>query len=63
MRLSREEYESVRKNATHFMNAPGHEVAAGQYGEVVERNHRYVILRKKGAAAEIVEDLDPRTPA
>ena len=63
VQLSHGEYESIRENATDFLNAPGHEVAAGQYGEVVERNHRYVILRKKGAAAEIVEQLDPRTPA
>ncbi len=63
VRLSHEEYESVRADATHFLNAPGHEVAAGPYGEVIERNHRYVVVRKKGAAAEIVEDLDPRTPA
>ena len=63
VQLSHDEYESIRKNATDFLNAPGHEVAAGQYGEVVERNHRYVVLRKKGAAAEIVQELDPRTPA
>lgn len=61
VRLSHAEYESVRENATDFLNAPGHEVAAGRYGEVVERHDRYVVLRKKGAAAEIVEELDPRT--
>ena len=60
--LSQEEYESVRANATDFLNAIGHEVAAGPHGEVVERNHRYVVVRKRGAAAEIVEDLDPRAP-
>jgi hypothetical protein len=63
VRLSHEEYETVRGDATHFLNALGHEVAAGPYGEVIDRNHRYVVVRKKGAAAEIVEDLDPRTPA
>ena len=63
VRLSDEEYESIRENATDFLNAPGHEVAAGPYGEVIERNHRYVVVRKRGAAAEIVANLDPRTPA
>jgi hypothetical protein len=63
VRLSREEYEGVRQDATHFLNAIGHEVAAGPYAEVIERNHRYVVVRKKGRAAEIVEELDPRTPA
>lgn len=63
VRLSHDQYESIRENATDFLNAPGHEGAAGPYCEVIERNHRYVVVRKKGAAAAIVEDLDPRTPA
>src|SRR5690242_17719350 len=63
VRLSHEQYENIRQNATDFLNAPGHEAAAGPYGEVVERNHTYVVLRKRGAAAEIVEDLDPRATA
>jgi ElaB/YqjD/DUF883 family membrane-anchored ribosome-binding protein len=63
VQLSHQEYASVRQNATDFLNAPGHEVAAGPHGEVIERNHRYVIVRKKGTAAEIAEELDPRTPA
>jgi hypothetical protein len=63
VRLSHEEYESVRKDATHFLNAPGHDVAGGRYVEVIERNHTYVVVRKIGAAAEIVEDSDPRATA
>ena len=63
VRLSADEYEHVRKDATHFLNAPGHEVAAGPHGEVIERNHRWVIVRKLGVAAEVAEDMDPRTPA
>lgn len=61
VRLSHDQYEDIRRNATDFLNAPGHEVAAGPFGEVVERNHTYVVLRKQGPAAEIVKDLDPRT--
>ena len=63
VRLSHEEYESVRAEATHFLNAPGHEVAAGPYGEVIERNRQYVVVRKLGEAAAIVEELDPRAAA
>jgi hypothetical protein len=63
VRLSLEEYEAVRANATHFLNAVGHEVAAGPHGEVVERNDGYVVVRKKGRAAEVAEALDPRAPS
>ena len=63
VRLSLDEYEAVRANATDFLNAPGHEAAAGPYGEVVSRNRRYVVVRKKGPAADVVEALDPRAPA
>jgi hypothetical protein len=63
VRLSDAEYERIRRNATDFLNAPGHEVAAGPHGEVVERSDGYVIVRKTGLAGEIVEDLDPRTTA
>ena len=63
VRLSADEYEHVRTEATHFLNAPGHEVAAGPHAEVIERNHGWVIVRKLGVAAQVAEDMDPRTPA
>ena len=63
VRLSADEYEHVRQDATDFLNAPGHEVAAGPHAEVIERHHRYVIVRKLGVAAEVAEEMDPRTPA
>jgi hypothetical protein len=63
VRLFLDQYEDVRANPTDFLNAPGHEVAAGSHSEVVERNHRYVVVRKKGRSVEVVEILDPRTPA
>lgn len=61
VRLSHEQYERVRRNATDFLNAPGHDAASGPHSEVVERNHTYLVVRKKGLAADIVENLDPRT--
>jgi hypothetical protein len=63
VRLSLDEYEGVRADPTHFLNAPGHEIAAGPHGEVVERKDGYVVVRKTGRAAEVVEALDPRIPA
>ena len=63
VRLSDQEYASVRANGTDFLNAPGHEVADGPHGQVVQRHHRYVVVRKRGIAAEIVKELEPRTPA
>jgi hypothetical protein len=43
-----------------FLNAPGHEAHSAEYGEVVSRNARYVVTRKVGDAARIVESLDTR---
>ena len=63
VRLSLEEYEGVRGDATLFLNVPGHEVAAGAYGEVVARNDRFVVVRKLGRAADVTVELDPRSPA
>jgi hypothetical protein len=59
--LSDREYERIRADPTHFLNAPGHEVAAGPHGEVIERNDGYVIVQKIGKAGEIAEELDRRT--
>ena len=60
VRLSHEQYESIRRNPTHFLHTPEHEVSDRPHTEVVERNHTYVVVRKQGTAAEIAENLDPR---
>jgi hypothetical protein len=60
VRLSFEDYEEVRAQPTHFLNAPGHDATAGPHAEVVDRRDGYIIVRKKGRAAEIVKALDPR---
>ena len=54
------EYERVRGDATLFLCARGHVVAAGPYGELVERRDGYDVVKKLGRAAEIVKELDPR---
>ena len=58
--LTRQEYEEIRSNPAWFMNVPGHEVAAREYGRVRKTNDRYVIVEKIGTAGEIARELDPR---
>jgi hypothetical protein len=58
--LDREEYEAVRANPRWFLNAHGHQRAAGPAAEVVESYDRYLVVQKVGHAGEVVEALDPR---
>jgi hypothetical protein len=58
--LSMDEYEEIRGNPRHFLNAPGH-VRVGQgAAEVVDDRGRYTIVEKTGYAGQLVEKLDPR---
>jgi len=61
--LTIDEYEHVRADATHFVCAPGHEKAAGQWAHVVASRRSYNVVEKVGKAAEIAEELDQRTLA
>jgi hypothetical protein len=58
--LSMDEYEEIRGNPRHFLNAPGHVRAAQGAAEVVDDRGRYEIVEKTGYAGDIVEGLDPR---
>lgn len=58
--MSRAEYEDVRRDPTHFVNAPGHPERVPVGLEVVAETDRYVVVEKPGLAAEIAEELDPR---
>lgn len=58
--LSMDEYEEIRGNPRHFLNAPGHVRAAQGAAEVVDDRGRYTIVEKTGHAGDIVEELDPR---
>ncbi len=58
--LSLGEYEAVRADSRHFLNAPGHEVAGRGTGAVVQRNDRFVVYEKRGHAGEVAERLDAR---
>jgi hypothetical protein len=54
--LTREEYEAVRADPTHFAIRPGHST----HGEVVEDNTAYLVVRKTGDEATVGRILDPR---
>ena len=60
VRLTPEEYEAIRQDATRFATVPGHEgddVAT----TVVDENDRYAVVEKLGVAAEVAVELDPRS--
>ena len=58
LRLTLAEYSEVRRDPRHFVNAPGHETAAREWGEVVARADGYVTVAKLGPAAEVAERLE-----
>jgi hypothetical protein len=62
VRLSLAEYEAVREDATRFVNAPDHHLPFARSERLVERRDGYDVVEKTGAAAGIVEELDPRKP-
>lgn len=51
VRLTRDEYQRVRAEPTHFLTADGHEGAEQPVGEVVSREQGYVIVRKDVGAS------------
>ena len=62
VRLSIEEYEAVRAEPTHFLVVPSDEHVSPPVERVVRREERYWIVEKVGVAAEISDELDPRSP-
>ena len=61
VQLTSSEYEAVRREPTHFINAHGHSKSAGPWAQVIQESERYSVVEKVGEAAEIVAELDPRT--
>ena len=57
--LTTQEYEEIRADSNSFFVIPGHEMPA--VDEVTETAERYLVVRKRGAGAEVAEELDPRT--
>jgi hypothetical protein len=56
---TREEYERVRATSTEFMIAVGHEQT--DIEEVVTRQGRFNVVEKRGEAAVVAQQTDPRT--
>lgn len=54
--VTQAEYERVRADSTQFAVVPGH--SRGDIEDVVERNDRFEIVRKKGDAGEVAEETD-----
>ena len=59
--LRPEEYEEIRAHDTHFVVALGH--VDSRIEDVLRRNDRFEVVAKRGTAAEVAEDLDPRDAA
>jgi hypothetical protein len=53
------EYERIRSSSVRFPVALGHEVP--EIENVVEKTDRFVVVQKRGKAAEVSAKLDPRT--
>lgn len=47
IRLTEEQYETVRANPHYFVTAVGHEGAEWPVGQVVSRNDGYVLVEKQ----------------
>jgi len=56
--LTREEYEEVRDDPTHFAVLPGHEEPGIE--TVAWRTERFVVVQKR-VARDLLEAVDPRT--
>ena len=56
--LRRTEYEAVRANPKHFVVLPGHEDLA--IARIVERHQDFYVAEKKGEAAVMAIEEDPR---
>jgi hypothetical protein len=54
-----DEYEKVRQNPRRFLVRPGHVYPEAE--RVVDETETYAVVEKTGAAARIVEEVDPRT--
>ena len=57
--LTLDEYEAVRRIATHFLVRPGHDVP--EIERVVDETDRYVVVEKLDEAGSVATALDPRS--
>jgi hypothetical protein len=57
--LSVGEYECIRASSVRFPVALGH--AYPEVEDTIEENERFAVVQKRGKAAEVSVQLDPRT--
>ena len=56
-----EEYEQVRARPTRFVTAPDQQHVSSDVERIVAKHIRFWVVEKLGKAAEVAEDLDPRS--
>ena len=54
--LPHDDYESVRREPTHFVVAPGH--ADLEIEDVVRQTDTFDVVRKRGVAGQVADSLD-----
>jgi hypothetical protein len=59
LRATLDEYEAVREHGDRFVIAPDHFLP--EIENVVQRTEEWWVVEKQGDAAELVEELDPRS--
>jgi hypothetical protein len=60
LRLSLAEYETIRREPTHFLIAPEHEAVVRDSGRIVRRGDVFLVAEKTGRSGEIAMERDPR---
>lgn len=58
LRVELREYERIRSQPTHFLNAPGHHLGAAPHVRVVESRDGYDVVKKVGDAADAAAERD-----
>ena len=58
VRLSLEDYQSIRSDPRLFVNAVGHEQAGQGWAEVVAQSDGHVVVEKVGRAGVVAEQLE-----
>jgi hypothetical protein len=59
--LTTDEYEAVRSKPNRFAVAPDETHLFSEMEDVVERNERFWVVDKRGRAAELAAEVDPRS--
>jgi hypothetical protein len=59
LRVTTEAYQRARSEPTDFLLKPGH--ARPEFETVTETHEDFEVVRKTGAAAALVRELDPRS--